>query len=242
VTRLKEVVVKEGLKAVIYDLDDTLTRTYFTEGRKIYMKALEELIGQPIDEEKFMKDWYNDFKNSKPLFQVNPLTHQHTSKKMAAKFGVDFNDERLQLAYQEMWRVIYESIPENVAGAFESVQMFKAAGLDVGVATHGQYDWTWLKLTNWRGEFKKVHCIDVNGPKGPSQWLEAMELMGAKPVECIVAGDNVESDILPALELGVKHVFRVAASWGSSPLPEGVCEVHDLREMVSILISQISYF
>src|SRR5688572_6459985 len=91
---LKEVFKKEGIKAFLFDLDDTLTKTYFSEGRRIYMKALEELSGQPIDEKKFMKDWGAHFEFSRHAFNVNPLTHYRTSIEFAKRHGIDFDDER----------------------------------------------------------------------------------------------------------------------------------------------------
>ncbi len=234
---LKEVFKEEGIRAVLFDLDDTLMRTYFREGRLVFMRALEKTIGREIEEKDFMAEWYELFKLKKAGYGVSPNTFLGISQEMTRKHGGDVDDPLLATAFDEMIEVIYETVPENIPGAFEAVQIIKAAGVDVGIGTHAEYDWTWKKLKNWRGEFRAVHCIDVYGPKDARGWLELMNIMGVDPTQVAMVGDNIEADIIPGQELGVKHLFRVASSWGKAKnLPEGVHEVENLEEIIEIFL------
>lgn len=237
INALTEALERKGIKAVLFDLDDTLTKTYFTEGRRIFKEALEELARVEIDEPSFMAEWYSSFRSLQAEFGVHPETTTMVAKMMADKYGVAYGDERLQMAYGAMWSQMYDVIPGAMPGAKETVLALRQAGLEVFVVTHGEAEWTRRKLSEWLDLIDGVVCVDVRKKKDSYQWGLAMQAYGVSPLEVMVVGDNLEADIKSASDLGVTHLFRVAVRWGKAEvLPEGVNEVMDLREILEVLM------
>lgn len=72
---------------------------------------------------------------------------------------------------------------------------------------------------------------DVSAYKpNPEPFLKALEILGAKPEECVSIGDVKNSDIIPAKKLGMKTIFV----WGKSEHADAsVPTVYEVRELLS---------
>ena len=235
---LRERMQEVGVRAVLFDLDDTLFKTYFTEGRRIYKVALEAKLGYELVEKEFMAEWYGQWRELKKTHGVHPRFHRQISEVMAAKYGFEPLPDDLEAAYGDMCEVIYKTVPEEMPGTKETVAALKEAEIGVYVVTHAEEDWTELKLSNWQGVFDGVHCVDVNNHKDAAAWAEALEEFGLSPAEVAVVGDNVEADIEPMARLGVRYKFRMSASWGptSQPLPAETWEIDNLYQIVEFFL------
>jgi len=118
-----------GIKAVLLDVDDTLVATSFEEGIKDYALMLGVIRGQPVDEQGFYGQWLEIHRALVPEFQNHPVKHELTARLMAQMHGLDPEAAAVQAAIEQMHRVIYERVPENIPGADELVQIIKGAGL-----------------------------------------------------------------------------------------------------------------
>ena len=60
---------------------------------------------------------------------------------------------------------------------------------------------------------------------------------GANPNDCWVIGDSIRSDVLPAMEAGLKPIYVKAANWGAEhgDLPTGTPTVDALEQILEIL-------
>lgn len=234
---LGERMAQLGIKAVLFDLDETLFKTYFFEGRRIFKRALEAEIGEDLSEDKFMDDWYKLWKGLKKDHGVHPRANRIVSEMMVEKYGRTQMTEDLEAAYVAMCDLIYHTVPEEQPGMKETIEALKQAGIGVYVVTHAEKEWTEFKLSNWQGTFDGVFCVDVLGEKDVQAWALAMEEFCLSPVEVAVVGDNVEADLLPVARLGVRYKFRMSASWGpSSKLPAETVEVDDLEQIIEFFL------
>lgn len=88
--------------------------------------------------------------------------------------------------------------------------------------THAEKQWTFDKLRSFRGLFKAKVSTPIDEPKDKQAWLEGMEELGVGPEGVMIVGDSVTSDVIPALQLGVKKVIWISngRKWEELPLSD----------------------
>lgn len=248
VERLRRGFEELGIKAALFDLDDTLFKTKFKEGAEMYKQVLEQEIGIEIDNDKFVDEWFSLWFELKKVHGVPVRLNRDVTEEMSARYGARAMTTRLEEAYESMMEFLYKTLPEEMPGASRTVAMLRKAGVKVYVVTHAEEEWTHFKLSTWKTKERwleygiedgdevvaGVFCVSVDKHKDIDAWIEALESFGLSPAEVMVAGDNVAADIVPMARLGVRHKFRMSASWGPStkPLPAETVEVDDLYQMV----------
>lgn len=103
----------------------------------------------------------------------------------------------------------YEPATRAYADALPALQRLKGARL--GIISNGVREQQITKLERAR----MLSCFSVLvfsedaglGKPAPEIFLEACRRAGSDPAECVYIGDNLETDILPSRELGMRPIW-----------------------------------
>lgn len=113
----------------------------------------------------------------------------------------------------EILMQIYTTPPQFKDGAEEGLAFLKKVGIEFGIVTHADSDWTrqkyrWLELERFLS-WDNVYCVDPHGHKTAESWAKAIAYFGRTPRQCAIVGDSPRSDINPTGEIGVMHRFCI---------------------------------
>lgn len=218
VRALREFCERRDIKAIMLDADDTIWETkrdLFDGPINQYGYTLAALMDEEtkvgheffksgeFDVDHYRETWRDMWIELRKEYEVNPASHFLNARLMAEWMGLDADSDTIQQAIEELRVGVYETVPTDIEGAWELVQMLKLAGVKVILVTHAQQEWTQLKLQNWRGEFDKVISVSVDEPK---DWMEGLLETGVEAHQTMSMGDSWWSDVMPTVELGVGTV------------------------------------
>lgn len=87
------------------------------------------------------------------------------------------------------------------------------------------------KLDTYFNSLTTSECVGLAKPH-PQIYLEALKKANAKPEECLMIGDNLQNDVLGAMENGMEAIwFNPHKLKSSTP----VREIHSLKELLELL-------
>jgi haloacid dehalogenase superfamily, subfamily IA, variant 1 with third motif having Dx(3-4)D or Dx(3-4)E len=211
----------DGIKVIFFDMGNTLLNfhhgkldddkdeqglIYLTE----YLNKFNSNI--TIDEVRngFFKSWVEGIEDRSTTFKEYPI--EEFLNKFLAKYNVELNlnecIEAINLFYTEYREhVFYEG---NI---YDTLKTIKDKGYKIGVISNTCYYDEVMKNC-----FKKAGIYDLIDNFTFSYSLRiskpniqifkiATETMGVSPFESLMVGDNLKSDIQPALDLGMKTIW-----------------------------------
>lgn len=197
-----------GIEWLVVDCDDTVanTRQHFLKnyrdyaeyvGRKAKLKCWENVYYRMLDIDR-------EFRHE---FQVRPARLYLTALTTARLYGLKEEDDGLMERVDRLME-IYKEAPEAYEGAREQLELVKGTGRKVGMLTHAGEDWTRRKLWSlgWGSVFDDYYCTPVEKSKGSEEWLAGIENFDTTPEKVMVWGNSINSDIIPAVEIGVNTV------------------------------------
>jgi len=236
---LKEWLGRHGIKAVIFDLDDTLLDTHALIEEKLnaFKLFFHEHFPEKAPEEL---DRLIDEADMK-VFETHSVSNERwnglTTLVMASCGGTSD-------LYQQGAGILlsmYDESPKPFPGASETVRAFRSAVPHLGVVTHANEAYTNLKLaTTGFGElFDHVQIADEWGHKSADDWKQAIQALGVQPREALVIGDSVRGDMRAAREAGVIHLVNLPSPWEVyrlGDLPEGVMRVEKIDAVIPSLL------
>ncbi len=129
---------------------------------------------------------------------------------------------------------------EPVEGAADVVELLRAAGVEVCVASQGKLEKTrlLLELTGLRHLFAAEALFSAEtlarGKPHPDLFLHAAAVMGARPCECVVVEDT-PSGVTAAVSAGMRALGYVADSDAEELRRAGAEELRSLRELPALL-------
>lgn len=232
---LQEAFQKLGITKAFWDFDDTFLKTtkHISGRMDLFVRAMVSTYGFQFDKVKQSLDDHNKWTHR--VIGVGASRWPAIIKLMEAEYQTPVRSDVASILTG-----IYSVAPELKEGAIETLELFRAAGLQQVLVTHAVTDWTYQKLeTHGLGQyFDAVHIVDVEVQKDAYAWGQAMELAGANPTECLVIGDNIFSDICAGLEAGAGYAIQMKPDWshldGDLPIKnasrcnDGLCSLPDL--------------
>ncbi len=129
---------------------------------------------------------------------------------------------------------------EPVEGAADVVELLRAAGLEVCVASQGKLEKTRLslELTGLSHLFAPEALFSAEtlarGKPHPDLFLHAAAVMGARPWECVVVEDT-PSGVTAAVSAGMRDLGYVGDSDAEELRRAGAEELESLRELPALL-------
>jgi len=219
------------LKAVLFDVDDTLCAT--TEfARRARRNAVEAMIhagvratsaelGAELDEviSEFSSNYEHHF--DKLLLRLDPERIEHLNRALVVAAGVAaYHDTK----FRELRP--YPGVPE----LFSDLQR---AGMRLGVVTHGLSVKQAEKLVRLRLiDYLAPEAIFISDQIGinkpnPKLYAIALKTLGLKAEQAMYVGDNPENDVIPPQTLGMITVW--ARLGGHHATADGVQPTHTIE-------------
>lgn len=235
-------VMAKKLKAILFDLDDTLFdhRHSMLTGLRAIQAKYECFASLHIDEFekqhiKLMNEVHLDgiLKGLMTLDEGRALRF----KKAFELYGVDA-DEKLSYEAAGIYRENYISVNGLVEGAYDLLTKLKKK-YKIGIITNNLVDEQVRKLK----EGKIEHLVDVMltseeaGVTKPNPEIFNMLLarLNVAADEVVMVGDYWNSDIIGAHKLGIKSIW-INVYGEPCPDPEMAVEVKTLAEVEAVLI------
>ena len=233
---IKELLNNLDIDAVLFDLDDTLI--YTAEIFGIYMSIYSERISRitGIDEEVFFEELENINNEEYKTKGVNPNRWGFVVSRLANKH----KEHKKEIIEESgILQNIYKVEPRLRPGAKTLVDSVRNAGKKTALVTHANVEWTYFKLDRlglWN-YFDSVVIVNEDGHKGVSDWEKAMNSVNTEFEKCLVLGDSLTSDIVPANSLGARTVW-MPSPWSvyrSGQVPDNTVQINNLPDFFSCL-------
>jgi FMN phosphatase YigB (HAD superfamily) len=220
-----------GVKALLFDLDDTLINTNFLF--KKYMAYFSEEVATSLNiESSYVFDRLSQINNEEyERFGVDPV------KKWPAvlqRLGEELGNPELVLGKIDIIQQLYFAEPQVFPGVYSLLSELKSAGFLIGEVTHGETDWS-LRKNEQTGLINYMDAIvaaSVHGPKTKEHYLQCMNLLSVSPQECLITGDNIQGDILPAIDLGSRAI-NIVSPWSvyrRGNIPDKVVQIDHISD------------
>lgn len=233
---IKEGLNRLGIKAILFDFDDTLIFT-----AEIFLRQMDEYVNTVaaktgIDPKTLDESLRRINDEEYKKVGVNPLRWAKTLEKMATEFQ---GSEEVILDNLGILMEIYNQEPRVRPGARAILEVLKRTGVKMGLVTHANVDWTWKKLqySGMIDYFETIVIADENGHKDIKCWQTAMEDLGVLATECLVVGDSLNGDIIPTAGIGARTMWlHNGSSWSvnrTGAVPESTVHLGNVNELLS---------
>jgi len=228
------------IKAFIFDLDDTLIETH-----PVFVNAIERVVDRITREHSLNKEEFKtDFDNAE--LKAHEKVCVVPEKLWPTLF--DFLSEKYKFhqssinSYVKDMMLLYLDPPNLFDDTIEILEKLKSNGYKLSILTHASQEWTDLKISNSgiAKYFESITCVDIARKKNSEDWRKAVELTNLDIESCAVVGDSINSDLLPAKEIGVRKIFWINRNRGwivntSGSIPQDVITIYNLIEIMSHL-------
>jgi FMN phosphatase YigB (HAD superfamily) len=235
---LKDWLNKHGVRSVLFDFDETLidTASLFETQKRLYVTHLMTQLGGYNPEDLLARLGKIDDRYYETL-GVNPKRWEQVVNSLAAELGEDHSE--LFLSGLPILMQIYQTKPQLMEGAIETLETFFAAGVNIGLVTHASPEWTNFKLDSLslRKYFSQIVIVDENRHKNQEDWLTAIRQSGIEAGNTLVVGDNLTADIQSAAALGVRNLVWISQD-PSIAVPD-VITIDHIRQLIPTLISSL---
>lgn len=230
-------------KVILCDLDDTIVHTnrIFTRQIELFCSTVHTAIPSIT---RFEIEAHVH-RLSQDLYVTESIKKSNWNKiatELVAIYGRS-SEEVITHALGFMLKV-YETVPDLRTGALEFLSAVKKAGIPLAIITHGNGEWTDLKLASHKLHFfiEQLHVVPEAEHKTKQQWAQAISALGVAPNEVIAIGDSILTDMWPARECGVNMLIWVDKPDGWSlyrrgTLPVGALPVKELTEVIPLICS-----
>lgn len=222
----------KGVKAVIFDLDNTLI-DFMRMKRESCSAAVEAMInaGLKMRKEDAMKVLFD-------LYNKYGLEYDKIFQKFLEK-TIKRIDYRILAEGVVAYRKMQTGYVKPYSSVVPTLIKLKAKGLKLGIISDAPAVKAWLRLVEMKISdfFDVVVTLDDTGEKKPSKkpFEIALKRLRMKPSDVVYVGDRPERDIKGAKSLGIKTVF---ARYGCENPPKfsgADFEINDIKDLLKII-------
>jgi len=216
------------IKAVLFDLDDTLldreaSVTYFVEQQYDRLRPVFNGVPKELYVRRFMA-----------LDGHGAAWKDAVYRQLAAEFNLT------HISWQELledYRGRFEGYCLNLPGLETMLFTLAAQNRALGIITNGPspFQEQKIKAMGIAGYFGVILVSDAIGIKKPNPEIfrRAINQLGVTAEETVFVGDNPHADILGAQAFGMKAVWKRVPFWGDCPSADAVCD--DLARLPLII-------
>ncbi|MEZ4515777.1 MAG: HAD family hydrolase [Chloroflexota bacterium] len=233
------------IKAILFDLDDTLLGNEVDPFMSGYFGLLSKYAQPLMDPDRFLKKVNSATQSA--IQNTNPA--QTNADVFWSYFleGTDWEREPLEQFFVEFYEEEFpqlRSVTSVIPSAAKLVQLSLDLGLQVVVATNPLFpmmaveqrlEWADVPVADYRyaliTAYENMHATKPH----PAYYQEILDDIGTKPEEALMVGDDWKNDIVPAGSLGV-YTYWVTDP--NEPLPDdsplsGRGSMADLYQLIS---------
>jgi len=225
-----------GIDGVLYDLDDTLiyTSEIFRGFMDRYVEAVAVETGIPRSVLSEALSRINDDEYKR--MGVNPKRWGEVVKRLAESLG---DNSGVLENNVDILLGIYRAEPRVRPGVKAILREMKGCGVKQGLVTHANEEWTHWKMdvVGLWDYFSIVLIADENGHKCAEHWRRGMEMLELPPERCLVVGDSLSGDIIPAAGLGARTVW-MPSPWSvyrAGVVPEQTVQIEEFNQFLEVL-------
>jgi FMN phosphatase YigB (HAD superfamily) len=214
INEIEEYLDAKGIELIAFDIDNTLLQTgkYYLEAWLDFGKQVAPMVNNTEDPQKVSSDirelilqgYFNDGKQPK-------LVDERVLMGLKEYLGKEPSDEIKNMA-KEYYKDFYITSPEPFEYVIKLIKIFDSLNRKIVLHSHAQEEWTKIKvelLESLTGVNLPYKATPIANEKDGKSWLEAIEKVNSKVEKTLVIGDNFESDILSAIDIGCKHLIWI---------------------------------
>jgi len=217
------------LKAILFDLDDTLLGNSMDSFIPAYFQALAQHMSHLIQPDRLIAA----LMRSTAVAMANDGTGPTNEQAFAAAFYPELGHEPDELI-PHFERFYAQEFPKlrsltcRIPNSRSLVEWAFEQGLQVAIATNPLFPrvaveerlgWAGVPLTEFNyalvTTYENMHATKPH----PSYYREILAVLGREPAESLMVGDNWEHDILPATSVGIPCYWISAVV--DRPAPSG---------------------
>ena len=206
----------KNVKAIIYDLDNTIYAVK-TIGEELFAPLFDVIAASGVDQESF-ENIKNDLMR-KP-FQLVAADHH-------------FDSDLIKKGAEILRGLVYEGDIRS----FDDYVKIKSISGERFLVTTGFSDLQWSKIRRMGidRDFNEIHIVDPDNSRKTKKdvFADIMDRKGYRSSEVWVVGDDPESEIKAALELGIKTVLIDREDWHPKAVSD--FKIRDFAGLVSLL-------
>lgn len=243
------------LKAVLFDLDDTLWRSRstspdppdFASLQRVQAGLIRPLLvalgseGSAIDAQTVIAGFWDRWRPERQLSLRDP-SHKETDG--AATMQVELAAHGVEATWEQsndFWEQILAELSNQVEpfdDTHQTLDRLRSFGLKTAIVTNRPHSATHLEPHLEKAALRYrfdaiITSLDVGFRKPhPLMFVTALQALGVEAHEAMMVGDSFEADVAPALSLGMAAVWRSADESGAGPEVRRVRQLGELLELV----------
>ncbi|MBN1408753.1 MAG: HAD family hydrolase [Calditrichaceae bacterium] len=204
-----------AVKAILFDLDDTLLDTNMDRFIPKYLDALGYKMKHLMDAKKLidlvLESTYMMVKNQDPKLTNEQVFYNHFYPR------TNFSRTEFQLLIEEFYEIDFPKLKvftNPIPFAAISIQALYDEGYKIAIATNPLFPAKAIyHRINWAGlshiKFDLITTYDNSHFCKPNHkyYLEILEKMDLKPDQAVMIGDDYNNDIIPAQSIGIRTFF-----------------------------------
>ncbi|MBB3387036.1 MULTISPECIES: HAD family hydrolase [unclassified Rhizobium] len=220
------------IKAILFDLDETLLDRRSTAAEFLQMQYRELVAGQfgdALSQDQYAARYFK-------LEEEGLVKKSDLYPALVASFGLP---AELSGPLLNHFRLRYPEMARPMNGAREALQTLRKVGLPCAIISNGEGG-VQRKKIEVAGLADLIEFALISGEVGirkPDRQIFEMaaERLGLLPSECVFVGDNPTADVLGALNAGMSAVyFGEIETWPLElPKPDYTC--NSLGDVVALI-------
>ncbi len=226
------------LKAVLFDLDDTLLINNMASFVPAYFQLLSAAFADSVPAERLFLELTRGIE----AMDANDGSGSSNEDAFKAVFypALGLRREELQPVFERFYIEEFpklRSITRPMPGARGVVEQAFSGDRQVVIATNPVFprvaveqrlDWAGLSVLDFAFDLV-THIENMHATKaGSAYYREILSVLGREPQECLMVGDDWQRDMVPAAQMGIPVFWvtgpeGVASPWagpGDDPVPE----------------------
>lgn len=234
--------MNKNIKAILFDLDDTLIHT-----NRIFTKEInrvKRLVAKEgnVEYDAVAKLIEKSIVDNYSIAKVNPdNVWPMTLNTLKESYSLNKSTiDKCQKIFEDMYKIV----PTLKKDTIRLLQKCNDEKITLGLVTHASKSWTYFKLDSLdlRKYFKYIHIVDIDRFKTHIDWSDAIKEMSLNKETTCIIGDNVKGDIIAGYEAGIKQLIWVKKEDGwsvynSGELPKCAIKTENLTEVYNILFN-----
>jgi len=233
------------LKAILFDLDDTLLGNSMETFVPAYFQALTRYMAHLIPADRLIPELLR----CTQAMETNDGTGPTNEETFAANFypALGFEREDLEPVFQRFYAEEFHKLrglTHRLPTARPLVEWALERGLQVAIATNPLFprspieqrlDWAGVPVAEFNyalvTSYENMHATKAH----PAYYREILDRLGCRPDKCLMVGDDWKRDITPASLVGIPTYWIVDQTDelpADSPPPAGQGTLAHLWEWV----------
>ena len=201
------------LKAILFDLDDTLLGNSMETFVPAYFQALTRYMAHLIPADRLIPELLR----CTQAMEMNDGTGPTNEETFAANFypALGFEREELEPVFQRFYAEEFQKLQDltrRLPTARPLVKWALERGLQVAIATNPLFprspieqrlDWAGVAAAEFNyalvTSYENMHATKAH----PAYYREILDRLGCRPNECLMVGDDWKRDITPATSVSI---------------------------------------